>query len=154
VIVPIYRKDEERAVVLEKAQAVADALRARQVRVHIDSRDHLKPGPKFYEWERKGVPVRIEIGPRDVAQGQLTLVLRDAAGGQERKESRPRTPRSMASPAGSTNSSAVCSSGRSQRREQNSHRGVHDYAACARSSRTRAASSTPAGAVPTRASRR
>lgn len=46
------------------------ALKAAKVRVKVDDRAYLRPGPKFFEWERKGVPLRIEVGPRDVANGQ------------------------------------------------------------------------------------
>ncbi|MDP6932408.1 MAG: His/Gly/Thr/Pro-type tRNA ligase C-terminal domain-containing protein, partial [Myxococcota bacterium] len=65
VIVPIYRKEHERAEVMDFARAVQQALGA-QFRVELDSRDHLKPGAKYFEWERKGVPLRMEVGPRDV----------------------------------------------------------------------------------------
>jgi len=76
VIVPIYRNADERATVTEKAHAVVALLRDAGCRVKVDERDTLKPGPKFYEWERKGVPIRIEIGPRDVAQGHVMVVHR------------------------------------------------------------------------------
>jgi len=129
VIVPIYRKDEERALVVEKANAVAGALRNNGMRVHVDVRDHLKPGPKFYEWERKGVPVRIEIGPRDVAQGQLTVVLRTAPGDMPRKEvlgedaALTMIPQRLDALQKQLLATAVA------RREANSQRGVQDYAA-------------------------
>jgi prolyl-tRNA synthetase len=79
VIVPIYRKDEERVLVLGASNDVASALRGAGVRVHIDARDTMKPGPKYYEWERKGVPIRIEIGPRDVAANHAMVVMRTEA---------------------------------------------------------------------------
>ena len=65
VLVPIWRKEEDR----ERVLAFADAVKARlagKVRVHLDSREKMKPGAKYFEWERKGVPLRFEIGPRDV----------------------------------------------------------------------------------------
>src|SRR5690606_15316082 len=74
VIVPIYRKDEERARVLEKAAWLESGLKQAGLRVHVDARDTLKPGPKFYEWERKGVPFRLELGPKDIEAGQVTVV--------------------------------------------------------------------------------
>ncbi|MHB1224697.1 MAG: proline--tRNA ligase [Gemmatimonadaceae bacterium] len=83
VIVPIYRKDDERARVLQAAQAVADRLRAwerrepARLRVHLDSREGIKPGAKYYEWELRGVPLRLELGPRDLDQNQCVLVRRD-----------------------------------------------------------------------------
>ncbi len=66
VIVPIYRKDEERDAVLEAANRIAGDLRADGLRVEVDSRTGMKPGAKYYEWERKGVPMRLELGPRDL----------------------------------------------------------------------------------------
>ena len=65
VIVPIWRKDEERVAVLEASTRVAAELRDDGLTVELDNRD-MKPGAKYYEWERKGVPLRLEIGPRDL----------------------------------------------------------------------------------------
>ncbi len=76
VIVPIYRSDEEKSSVLEKAGQIKNALSAKYS-VKLDDRDQFKPGFKFSQWELKGVPVRIELGPRDVASGQVVLVRRD-----------------------------------------------------------------------------
>jgi len=76
VIVPIYSSDEDRSLVL----GVADKLRAElapAVRVRVDARDQHKPGWKFAEWEQKGVPLRVEIGPKDVAKAQVMLARRD-----------------------------------------------------------------------------
>jgi len=67
VIVPIWRGDEERGTVLTFADEVRAALQ-RRFRVRVDDRDNMKPGAKYYEWERKGVPLRLEVGPRDVAK--------------------------------------------------------------------------------------
>ena len=64
-IVPIWRKAKEKDEVLAFAQVVKDNL-AKHFRVTLDDRENLKPGSKYYEWERKGVPLRMEIGPRDV----------------------------------------------------------------------------------------
>ena len=75
VFVPIYRKDEERSQVLERiAQITAgwDPLFFK-----VDDRDQYRPGYKFAEWEVRGVPLRIEIGPRDVAQNTVVVVRRD-----------------------------------------------------------------------------
>jgi prolyl-tRNA synthetase len=79
VVVPIYRSDEERELVLGEAVRVARELRRRRVRVHVDDRDQHRPGYKFNEWELKGVPLRVELGPRDIAAGQATLFRRDLA---------------------------------------------------------------------------
>jgi prolyl-tRNA synthetase len=75
VIVPIYRSDSERAAVLDVGIKVRDALTLEHgVRTRLDDRDHYRPGFKFSEWELKGVPIRIEIGPRDVASDQVVCV--------------------------------------------------------------------------------
>jgi prolyl-tRNA synthetase len=73
VIVPIYRKDEEKAEVLEAAHRIASELRDDGLAVKVDDRDAVKPGAKYYEWERKGVPVRIELGPRDIADNAVMI---------------------------------------------------------------------------------
>ena len=77
VLVPIFRKDDEKAAVLEAANNVIDSLKARGIRARLDDRDQLKPGPKFFEWEKKGVPIRLELGPRDLADGKVVAVRRD-----------------------------------------------------------------------------
>ncbi|HET6578976.1 MAG TPA: proline--tRNA ligase [Gemmatimonadales bacterium] len=76
VIVPIYRTDDERATVLEAAERVKRELAGAGVRVHLDARAGMKPGAKYYEWEGRGVPLRLEIGPRDVAAGAVVLARR------------------------------------------------------------------------------
>jgi prolyl-tRNA synthetase len=76
VIVPILSKKGTAAEVLTAARAIRDDL-ANDVRVRIDERDDRSPGFKFNHWELRGVPVRIEIGPRDLAAGQAVLVARD-----------------------------------------------------------------------------
>ena len=82
VIVPIFREDE-RADVLQAAAAVADELRAAGVRVRVDDRPEYRPGFKFNEWELKGVPLRIEIGGRDLAAGAVTVARRDTGEKQQ-----------------------------------------------------------------------
>jgi prolyl-tRNA synthetase len=72
VLVPIYRKDEERAQVMEVAAKLAE-----EVGAHVDSREGLTPGAKFFHWERRGVPVVFELGPRDVAAGKVVIKRRD-----------------------------------------------------------------------------
>jgi prolyl-tRNA synthetase len=74
VIVPIYRTDEERARVLEACGRLADDLSDHRVR--IDDREDLRPGFKFNHWELRGVPVRVEVGPRDLDAEQVTVVPR------------------------------------------------------------------------------
>jgi prolyl-tRNA synthetase len=75
VIVPIWRKEEERAAVADAVAEVERALRAVGIRVKADWREE-RPGFKYNDWELRGVPVRIEIGPRDAASGQVVLVPR------------------------------------------------------------------------------
>jgi prolyl-tRNA synthetase len=75
VIVPIYRSDDERASVLEAAHALERDLVG--VRVEVDDRDEHRPGYKFAEWELKGVPMRVELGPRDLESGRAPVYRRD-----------------------------------------------------------------------------
>ncbi len=74
VIVPIYYKDDEKEAALRLANSVKSKLK--KFRIKIDSRDNYSPGWKFNEWEMKGVPIRIEIGPKDVEKNQVVLVRR------------------------------------------------------------------------------
>src|SRR6201999_1436462 len=71
-MVPIYRKDDEKAKVLEAAHRIAKELGA-----HIDSREGQSPGAKFFHWERRGVPTVLELGPRDITAGTIVLKRRD-----------------------------------------------------------------------------
>ena len=77
VMVPIYKSDEERNVVLDKMYEVKKALEAKGHSVEVDDRDNLRPGFKFAEWELKGVPVRLAMGPRDIANGTVEVARRD-----------------------------------------------------------------------------
>ena len=77
-IVPIYRKDEEKQAVLDAAGKLATELRDAGLAVELDDREEYKPGYKFFHWEQLGVPVRVEIGPRDVASGKVVLKRRDS----------------------------------------------------------------------------
>ncbi len=74
VIIPIYYKKKDKDIVLEKARKVRDML---GVRVEVDDREEYTPGYKFNDWELKGVPLRIEIGPRDVRDGKVVIARRD-----------------------------------------------------------------------------
>jgi len=78
VIVPIFRSDEEKSQVLPVVERVKNELAA--FRVHVDLREELTPGFKFNDWEMRGVPLRIEIGPKDVAKGTVTFARRDILG--------------------------------------------------------------------------
>jgi len=83
VIVPIYRTDDDRDRVLEAAARIKQSLfewerrDAYKLRVHIDMRVGMKPGAKYYDWEMRGIPVRMELGPRDLDQNQAVLARRD-----------------------------------------------------------------------------
>ena len=79
VIVPIYRKDKERSTVMEAIEKI-EAMLGQNVRLKVDNRDEYSPGWKFNEWELKGVPLRIEIGPRDIAKEQVVIARRDVPG--------------------------------------------------------------------------
>ncbi len=76
VIVPIYKSDEEKAVVMERCQTIAQELKD-VARVHLDGRDNYTPGFKFNHWEQKGVPIRLNIGPKDVAGNVVEIARRD-----------------------------------------------------------------------------
>jgi prolyl-tRNA synthetase len=80
VIVPIYRSDAERDTVLEAAGKIHTALAAAGIRVKLDEREGLSPGFKFNDWEMRGVPLRLELGPKDVASGSAVLARRDRPG--------------------------------------------------------------------------
>ena len=77
VMVPIYKSEEERNAILEKMEEVKKSLEALGKSVKIDDRDTLRPGFKFAEWELKGVPVRLAMGPRDLAAGTVEVHRRD-----------------------------------------------------------------------------
>ncbi len=79
VLIPIYRNEEEKGRVIPFLRQVEAALKD-DVRLKVDDREEYTPGWKFNEWEMRGVPLRIEIGPRDVAQEQVTLARRDRPG--------------------------------------------------------------------------
>lgn len=76
VIVPIYRSDDEKSRVLAAADKAHSALVGTGIRAKIDDRDHYRPGFKFSEWELKGVPIRLEIGPKDVDADQVVVAER------------------------------------------------------------------------------
>jgi prolyl-tRNA synthetase len=83
VIVPIYRSDEDRVQVLEACKRIIDSMDnwerrdPGRIRMHLDDREGIKPGAKYYEWELKGVPLRMEVGPRDLQRNEAVLVRRD-----------------------------------------------------------------------------
>jgi prolyl-tRNA synthetase len=88
VIVPIFKTDEERASVLKTAKELKAQLLKANLRVTLDEREGFSPGWKFNDWEMRGVPVRVEIGPKDVAKQAAMLARRDKPG-REGKVSAP-----------------------------------------------------------------
>lgn len=77
VIVPIYRKEEQLAEISEKVDEIIAKLKAKGISVKYDDRDTRKPGWKFAEYELKGVPVRLALGPRDLENGTIEVARRD-----------------------------------------------------------------------------
>lgn len=83
VIVPIWKTDEDKARVMEAAENIKASLsgwerrKSGKLRVHLDNREGIKPGAKYYEWELRGIPLRLEFGPRDLDANQCVLVRRD-----------------------------------------------------------------------------
>jgi prolyl-tRNA synthetase len=76
VIVPIYNLEEDKKRVLEKSNEIKKLLESKQIRIHIDDRNELSPGFKFNDWEMKGVPLRIEIGPKDIEKQKVVVAKR------------------------------------------------------------------------------
>lgn len=77
VMVPIFKTDEEHAAIIAVMEALAEKLKAASLSVKIDDRDNVRSGFKYAEWELKGVPVRISIGPRDLQNGTVEIARRD-----------------------------------------------------------------------------
>ncbi len=80
VIVPIFKTDEEKALVFENAQKLRKELVGAGIRVKMDEREGMSPGFKFNDWEMRGVPLRLELGPKDVTKGSVVLARRDRPG--------------------------------------------------------------------------
>jgi len=80
VIVPIFKTDEEKSPVMEAATRIRAELVAAGIRVRVDEREGFSPGFKFNDWEMRGVPLRIELGPKDVEKGSVVLARRDRPG--------------------------------------------------------------------------
>jgi prolyl-tRNA synthetase len=91
VIVPIYKNDGEKLQVMSLAEQVREQLAHSRygLRVHLDAREELTPGYKFNDWEMRGIPLRLEIGPRDIEAGVVSFSRRDIPG-REGKTSVPR----------------------------------------------------------------
>ncbi len=76
VIVPIYKSDETKENVFLKAKEIQEKLESEEIRVHFDDRNELTPGFKFNDWELRGIPLRIEIGPKDIEKQSMIVVKR------------------------------------------------------------------------------
>jgi prolyl-tRNA synthetase len=124
VVVPIHKTDEERARVLEKCESVHRMLVDAGVRARVDEREHLSPGAKFYEWERKGVPFRVELGPKDMDKRQLVLVSRVTPPDGRRKEFLPEEEAVASLPAKLEQLQRDLLERARKRREECSYRGV------------------------------
>lgn len=72
IIVPVPYKDADTQGIFDACSATLDTLTAAGIRAEVDSRDNYSPGWKYSHWEMKGVPLRIEIGPKDLANNQVT----------------------------------------------------------------------------------
>ncbi len=80
VIIPIYKSDAENSIVLETVNRLQAELKAAGIRLKVDDRTEVTPGYKFNDWELRGVPLRLEVGPRDVEKGTVALARRDRPG--------------------------------------------------------------------------
>jgi prolyl-tRNA synthetase len=80
VMVPIYKNEAEKGPVMEAANRIFGELKAAGLRVRMDDREEVTPGFKFNDWEMRGVPLRMEIGPRDIAMGTVAFARRDVSG--------------------------------------------------------------------------
>ena len=118
IVIPV--KDMENGSVLEKANSICSELKSQGIRAEVDGRDFINPGSKFYEWERKGVPIRLEIGPRDLESSQVVLVQR--IGGK--KQIIPQAEAVATMPSRLEQFQDLLLEMAMTRREDNSHRGV------------------------------
>jgi prolyl-tRNA synthetase len=131
VIIPIYKTDDERQRVIEAAHKAKDELVSwngrganDRLRVKVDDRDGIKPGAKYYEWEMRGIPLRLEIGPKDLEKGSVFSARRDTRA----KAAIPMAglPESVAKLLETIQADLLAAA--KQRREEGSHRGVASYA--------------------------
>ncbi len=131
VIVPIWKSEEERARVVEAAQQVRAELTewtgrgaTDRLRVTVDDREGVKPGAKYYEWEMRGVPLRLEIGPKDLEKGSVFSARRDTRA----KAALPMAglPATVAALLETIQGDLLAAA--KARREANSHRNVTSYA--------------------------
>ena len=128
VIVPIAKGgDTKAAAIHHKADELRRMLADQQVRARVDRRDHLSPGAKFYEWERKGVPYRIELGPKDLDKEQVVLVRRVPPVDGNRKEFLPQAHAVTMLPERLEVFQHELLQVAARRRDENSHRAVSEW---------------------------
>ncbi len=125
VIVPIWKDDAQRATVAAACEGLRSEL-GEAVRVHIDARETLNPGAKYYEWERRGAPLRVEVGPRDVERGEVIVVHRFTPPAATRKQSVQRSEAAAVIPRLLTDIQVAMLAAATERREANTVRGVTD----------------------------
>jgi prolyl-tRNA synthetase len=126
VIVPIWKSDEQKAQVLEASERLKRGLE-QVVRVKLDDRETLNPGAKYYEWEGKGVPIRVEIGPKDVANEQVMVVRRFVSESGARKTPIAEVEALASLPGILDTMQNDLLEAALKRREDNSYRNVSDY---------------------------
>ncbi len=85
VLVPIYKNDTEKTPVMQTADRLFQELRGAGIRIHMDDRPNLSPGFKYNDWEMRGVPIRIEVGPKDVEKNTVAVARRDIPGKEGKK---------------------------------------------------------------------
>jgi prolyl-tRNA synthetase len=125
VVVPIWRKEEEKGAVLEAVAKVKSTLADAGLRFRVDAREGQTPGWKFNYWEMKGVPLRVELGPRDVAGDQVVLARRDVLG-REGKAAVPLPGLAQAAPDTLTAIQANLLATATRFRDENTHQ-VEDF---------------------------
>jgi prolyl-tRNA synthetase len=134
VIVSIFKTDEEKTLVMNAADEVFNEMKSAGVRTKLDDRDSLSPGAKFFDWETKGIPLRMEIGPKDVQNNSVVIVPRILLDSEEapkpnrkqklflsRAELATRIPTLLDALQNQLLQNAIA------RREANSTRGITDY---------------------------
>ncbi|MDH7485189.1 MAG: proline--tRNA ligase [Anaerolineae bacterium] len=127
VIVPIWRSEEERTNVLEAAGRAKAQLAAAGVRVKVDDREEVSPGFKFNDWEMRGVPVRMEIGPRDVTRNTVVLARRDRPGKEGKTFDVPADGVAEAVKALLAEVQAALLQRATEFRQANTHTGIRNY---------------------------
>ena len=128
VIVPIVKSSDAKASAIQhKADELCAMLTDQYLRAKVDRREHLSPGARFYEWERKGVPYRIELGPKDLDKEQVVLARRVPAENGTRKEFLPQAHAVAMLPERIDALQRDLLERANRRREENSHRSVTEW---------------------------